>query len=429
MHWYLTEGNESLTVRIGEGLRVGEHSNGFLALDDSRKKNQWFRFYFNAQGELWIACLHQFVIDTADGTGLRRFRFTGDTKICLPGSEIFVSKDSFQIDENHLQITIRPVANQYTPYEEETLPVAERATVKAPELSVQDLQATGFFQGESAFHPDAVSNETESPFGSVTVLPEDRLVATMGSAHYQASPVSTTSHVRAQSDHHAAQTGDSIAAVAAVPVQHHSPASRQGQLWRPQITYLLAGIITGSLLSLALFAVFNLEKQIEPVKHRLDLPLASGDDRNTDLPGAQTVIQPIKPNATELPTQAGATAENVGQEMADKAQKRRLSTGLFPNAEDWRLTRARISIERGEIIAPAGKNAVAYLQSYLGEFPDSEAAAQLLRQCANHLINIAEELHHNGQLFDARNTLEEVLVFDRNNERASSLWDSWQGQS
>jgi hypothetical protein len=92
---------------------------------------------------------------------------------------------------------------------------------------------------------------------------------------------------------------------------------------------------------------------------------------------------------------------------------------------DWRLVRARELLAAGYITYPPRDNAVAYLERLLAVDPNNAEAMALLDECTRQLIQAAVRAHDQGLDYEARNTLEEVLGFNPDNERANRLWREW----
>lgn len=92
---------------------------------------------------------------------------------------------------------------------------------------------------------------------------------------------------------------------------------------------------------------------------------------------------------------------------------------------DGRLVLARGLISKGAIITPPGGNAVAVLGSLLADQPAHAEGLTLLQECADRLIAQAIGDQAAGDSFRARNTLEEVLAFSPDNDRARRLRREW----
>jgi hypothetical protein len=567
VQWFLTEGNGSLTVRIREGLRVGEQSSGLLALDDPKRISQWFRFYFSEQGELWIACLHGFAIHTEKNSELRRYRFAVDTKIELPNNEFYICRDPFQVKENFTPVIIRPVFSTYVS-STNAPPV-----LKTPRLSIQELQTANIGQGKSA----DVRNNPDDTLANTIPGGSDRLMAeSVSSTGQTATAILANDKARGIAEYPPAEEWTSrqdsfssgsnftepesepepdyyisslweersanpkATSTPLVNQRNEKPEARVAvwhKLRRSPLAYLSAGMVTGCSISLLLFTLFNSDnKEAASVSNGVpkdiiseSLPVTAAIEHsafntidqeareNTGFAGESdkshllsTQVNEIVTGNTlthldgslmrdteiakdQLVTDDEHSAElfsAIAKELSAKAKKITV-TGKFsdnedhfgsenmlageniaegqeilvrekslggitgdgnassevigeknataeigksgektsaPTEEDWRLTKARLSLQRGEVVTPPGRNAVAYLQSYLVDNPQSEEALVLINQCANQLTTIAEGLYQKGESFDARNTLEEVLAFEPDNERANSLWIAWHGK-
>jgi hypothetical protein len=92
---------------------------------------------------------------------------------------------------------------------------------------------------------------------------------------------------------------------------------------------------------------------------------------------------------------------------------------------DARIAKARRLLEAGQITYPPGNNAVALIIAVTADHPGHREALALLGECTDRLIGRAQELSATGRSYEARNALEEVLVFNPENERANRLWDEW----
>jgi hypothetical protein len=127
-------------------------------------------------------------------------------------------------------------------------------------------------------------------------------------------------------------------------------------------------------------------------------------------PGEVALVPRLEPEAAApLPT----------PEAEDPAAPMRASP------PDWRLVRARELLAAGYITYPPRDNAVAYLERLLAVDPNNAEAMALLDECTRQLIQAAVRAHDQGLDYEARNTLEEVLGFNPDNERANRLWREW----
>jgi hypothetical protein len=98
-----------------------------------------------------------------------------------------------------------------------------------------------------------------------------------------------------------------------------------------------------------------------------------------------------------------------------------------PAPDDGRLARAEELLEQGYVTYPPGRNAVALLTSLLDDYPGHPEAMALLGDCTDVLIEAAIDARRRGLDYEARNTLEEVLGFNPDNQRALALWEQWVG--
>lgn len=462
----MTEGKDRLSVRIRAGLSVGEQANGFLSLDDSSENYRWFRFVEDENNELWITCLLDFYIETTEGK-VKKILINSDTKIQLGANEIFVCKDPFQINESVSQITIRPVFNQQIPLE------ASGPVARAPQISRIDLHSTGFFERKQS------SQAWQVPFGvgrDGTMGASPVSIDTLGTSRLDDSEILGPADAFPRQAYAGDQNSEALAEPR-VLLEHteqnfpllsdsqnrltssssynfvdrdrgHNPGRKAGRkTMRSGYLFLFAGTATGAVLSILLFSLYGsgqlLSSNDDPLDSlHGDISFARPSPTLSEGGEYSTIPRSHQPNALTIENSSGqgkASGNDSGPGVAEQSVEGRVSLApggkadslrepkRFGIDEDWRLVRARNSLLKGEIITPGGSNAVAYLQNYLIDNPGSEVALDLLHQCASQLINLAVEQHQRGKFFEARNTLEEVLGFDQNNERANLLWNVWRG--
>ena len=89
------------------------------------------------------------------------------------------------------------------------------------------------------------------------------------------------------------------------------------------------------------------------------------------------------------------------------------------------LAEAKAYHHAGIIVTPLQSNAVNNLAQVLSMDPANEEALRLMGQCESALIEEAEAAHAEGDLFLARNLVEDVLEFHPEFNDARALLDSW----
>ena len=78
----------------------------------------------------------------------------------------------------------------------------------------------------------------------------------------------------------------------------------------------------------------------------------------------------------------------------------------------------------GSIVWPVDQNAVKILEQILYQDPHHAGALQLIFRCADQLMNEAKAAQAAGDVYAARNLVEEVLAFHPQYEEARILWNT-----
>lgn len=100
-----------------------------------------------------------------------------------------------------------------------------------------------------------------------------------------------------------------------------------------------------------------------------------------------------------------------------------------PRAEEVRLLAdAQALFQQGDIVDPPGRNAVATLVALLKLNPENEGAMALMFDCTVRLLDEARDAVRAGEDFQARNIVEEVLAFHPSQPDALQLWEELVGR-
>jgi hypothetical protein len=142
--------------------------------------------------------------------------------------------------------------------------------------------------------------------------------------------------------------------------------------------------------------------------------LDDGTDQSADSEAAAATAAAVD---IDVDTQAVPAAQEVvpaGAPPVDEALQKSLIA---------RLQEAETYLDSGDIISPAGANAVIVLKRILAVDPTNAQALKLMYQCASALLAQADEAQAAGDTFLARNLVEEVLAFHPTHPDANQRWD------
>jgi len=167
--------------------------------------------------------------------------------------------------------------------------------------------------------------------------------------------------------------------------------------------------------------------ETEPAASSAPGPGAAGPE-----PASATTIVPLRRPATAvrlLPVPGDLAAEVPGTDPAGSAKATAAAPAARPDAAPVAplLAIARQHLEAGRVTFPPGDNAVDLALAVLRDHPDHPGAMALLGRCTSQLLEEARAHRAAGRVYEARNTLEELLGFNPEHPEARRLWAEWVG--
>jgi len=127
----------------------------------------------------------------------------------------------------------------------------------------------------------------------------------------------------------------------------------------------------------------------------------------------------LESDASQSSLGVAASSEDVAEE--DQRGIRKPASLAIDEAQALVREAAEL-FEAGQIVSPAGRNAVALLRTALTLDPTNDAALQLVQRSADRLVADAKSADWDGRAFDARNLIEEVLAFYPEHSEAKAMW-------
>ena len=439
--WYLVANRDNLSVRIRHSVTVGEDEYGQLVFDDKISAARWITLQVSGAGELTVThqdprvrltCHGQWVADNP-GTVLPR-----GTLLELPHNEIYLSQhmrrgQPTQTVHVSMQEAFPPIL-----LEEPGQPRRASSPDAVPQPAPSETDRAGESEGAERRGP------TKAAKGAPTA--DVRPVARPPSPGQQA--VSERHRLRAQEL--AARAEEAAARPAPVTVPDIVVAERAAEsepdikrsgsgvwVWMAVIGILLGGAYTQRE---ALFDATPKAQALStttPVSGTADVqgPVAVAalptpapvvrDTSMTNEPAPRTA--PVAPVTNNEPSSVAtvATAEPQPTVSAPSTPP----PVPVASAADGRDVGADLNLARrlltdGYIIWPE-ENAVSIARGVLEADPGSLAAQQILSDAAAQLVVEAERAYVDGFRGAAIDTVEAVLRFDAEHDRARLLLGRW----
>ena len=109
LDWYFITDDDDLTLRITNGLCIGEDANGELALNDGRTACRWLAFTIKDNNELWAATQGDaWYIEVGDLV-VREFRLDSGTAMQLPHATLHISNGFQRPTDREMQVFVHPI--------------------------------------------------------------------------------------------------------------------------------------------------------------------------------------------------------------------------------------------------------------------------------------------------------------------------------
>ena len=125
----------------------------------------------------------------------------------------------------------------------------------------------------------------------------------------------------------------------------------------------------------------------------------------------------------DAPVDVPKEAIDRGSQDAGDQQPELLSVAA-PELFTAEMAQAEALFLAGSIVWPVDQNAVKILEQILYQDPHHAGALQLIFRCADQLMNEAKAAQAAGDVYAARNLVEEVLAFHPQYEEARILWNT-----
>ncbi len=100
---------------------------------------------------------------------------------------------------------------------------------------------------------------------------------------------------------------------------------------------------------------------------------------------------------------------------------------VYETAVSRQLKEVQSLIDRGHIDTPFRDNAVTRIRDVLLQYPDNPDVLAMADQCADRLVEMAQQSYQQARVYDARNNLEEALSIAPGHTAAKNLWQQWVG--
>ena len=397
--WYIVSDDGMSALRITHGLQLGETESGALVINSSEPAQRWVEFDLSDPGGPLVRLIAaDQVMLRDDGCGLEQFLLSYGVTLQLPNNTLYVGADIVTRRGNG------PV-----------LRVTDAAERDWDEL-LGDIR-----------QPEPAAVGTPGVSGSAAVASTRAVVGTQKAAPVPADPVRATPG-------------------------HGSRSRRSPRGRRRGLRMTLASVLVAALgVAVAVAHQFPDVLNLQPVHAWLNaarlavMPAPPSLPDPTPLAEAETATEVAAADrevAAEVPEVDDAVSD-IQTEVSAVATEHAAAPTVAPAAapaavapapvgesaaDDWRLRRARQLLDEGRITYPPGENAVALLGGLLTDQPGHAAAMAMMGEATNRLLNSAARAHAAGDLYQARNVLEEVFGFNPQNQRARRLWREWVGE-
>jgi hypothetical protein len=107
-NWYILDKDGDIAIRIKSGIKLGELTDGTLALADKTKAHQWIRLYVNADGELWLTVINShYVLQAKDKVRLHHYQLKAGARIQLPNNQFTISDRPFLCEADEMLIRVK----------------------------------------------------------------------------------------------------------------------------------------------------------------------------------------------------------------------------------------------------------------------------------------------------------------------------------
>lgn len=380
--WYLVSDDGASALRLKDGLALGESEAGVIALNAPDAERRWISFAMGGgEGPRMEVISPHYRLRLDDGETALQFPLEPGATLRLPHNVLYISRDVSVGDQTGLVVEVEACP--------QAAPRETRAATRSDARSETGGEALGETGGEARSDFDGRARSEAAGRGEWR---RELAAWVMLGAFF----VLGTAVVWALTTYPALQSElDGLVAAAEEQLSRYAATPRDGISEDP------------------VEAVASAEQRDSAVQ-----PLV------VDVPPRREIADGAASEATE---QAGPEPGTTDEASATPDAATPVVGGQ--GGLDPRIHRARRLLEAGQITSPPGDNAVDVLSALVEEHPDNEQALWLLALCAQRLIEQAVTAREQGRTFEARNTLEEVLGFHPEHERANRLWQEWVGAS
>ena len=459
--WFLIAKDGSLTAKVSAGLRVGEDEAGVLMLNPPAEL-ALIEFRVDTGGRLQIKpTTDRFILLSPHRERCLSYRvepYQG-MGLWLPHNELDIANDIKGITKQYDDLPVTLVPN-LDPLNEEPKPAAASAPPRQPSPP-QPVASTTPRADPTTANPRTMEEVDEgsslaaqlaplpsTEYEAEELLAPEELTIPVLDAPIERVPEPTAAETVITElpygfDPKEFTTSQPLAVAPITDDHSHRPGSSS------RLTMILAVILIGVTAGLVVAELDLLGSRAARVETRTafnpatpklvllsEAQVASGSATAADsyTAGSRVSMPPVAAAdvtdaksdetaaAVVAPPEPSVTPETTPSTPVAASTPEVLDTLSVFHSD---LADATALFEQGFITGPQPRNTVAILREILRQEPQHAAAAALLKQCADRMVNAAILADQHGLQFEARNLLEEVMAFYPNHANAADLWQRW----